>query len=666
MDLHIRARACVLLLATVAPLSVAAAESTFEYTVRTGDTCTTIAKEIYGDGRRSDLVHRHNRLGPPPHVLRPGQILVLPTVEPEANLTAAHGRVQARAPRDDDWKRAATGLALFRAWKVGTQDRSLAEITFTGGDQLRLRENTIVVIHGSADIRTRSATTAELASGALSARIGELSGRRPVAVRTPSSDAELGTGASLITVDPAGATRLANHGGKAARVASRRRTSRTVAVEVADGMGSKVEVGKDPTPPRPLPPTPSWLDDAEGMLTVTDGTGTLRAAWTPVDGAAAYRVEVSRDAAGLDVVSTVETSRDVTAFELVGVPLGEYHLVVASVDADRFESKPSPRRRFDLLAVTLTSPDGSRLIDVTVPAGTRVRSPDGFVCTVGDAAPAASSTVRQSGELVLRCQGSRGTALVPLALRVPSFVIRAGAPGTTAPRRLRAGVAAIVDIDVPPQLESTVQIVGDANLAVGAVTPVGPGRVRTTVTASLAGQATLRVLVPIEGEPSLELGTIEFTADGPVGASPRGSAPPPRWKIGLFGAHLRFTGDEAAATNRPGLVVGRRVGRRAGVQLEGTIGTDGGSTLAGVRLRGVASPLPAHAWWIVGLGAGAEAVWSETGGAVDPPTVGIADVSVGVRLRPAGAVSLGVDLIPGVTSDGRFSILSRAGVWLDF
>ena len=71
---------------TAAPAPAAGTVETFEYTVRDGDTCAAIAKRFFGDAKRYDIIHQYNPgMGPTPHDLKAGRILILPKVATAKN-----------------------------------------------------------------------------------------------------------------------------------------------------------------------------------------------------------------------------------------------------------------------------------------------------------------------------------------------------------------------------------------------------------------------------------------------------------------------------------------------------------------------------------------------------------------------------------------------------
>src|SRR5690606_5564317 len=123
-----------------------------EYRVREGDTCGSIARRVYGDSRRYDRIHAANpQLGPMPHHLEPGTRLVLPAAgerASDATVTAVRRQVASQPPRVAAWSRARVGQELGQGWRVNTEARSSAELTFRASSVVAIRERTLVIVYG--------------------------------------------------------------------------------------------------------------------------------------------------------------------------------------------------------------------------------------------------------------------------------------------------------------------------------------------------------------------------------------------------------------------------------------------------------------------------------------------------------------------------------------
>ena len=406
-----------------APAAADDPAGTFRYTVKGGDSCGSIAVAFYGE-KRYDLMHRHNDLGPTPHNLKADQVLILPRAERQALVGHKFGPVRAAGP-GRAWDNAYAGLDLYRRWRVNSLEHGFAEVVFKDDSSLALRENTLLVIYGGTRSRTRTERMrAELERGALRTRLGELAGEEVPAsgieVATAGSSALLGSGSALVSVDEAGDTRVANHGGAPARVRSRNGGRRAPEVVVSAGFGSKVETGSAPTPPKQLPPTPNWTTSAPSRFHAIQTSGSVYAQWTAVKEAASYRVELSRDADGRNLVMAAEVPADRQGLALRRVPVGIWYLSVIAVDDDQFESRPSARLSAEVIAVVIEDPvDGAALtMPGTVWPGSRVRVRAGGACQTEQLAAAQTLTLVRPGDHRVTCTPTGGAALAPFTLAV--------------------------------------------------------------------------------------------------------------------------------------------------------------------------------------------------------------------------------------------------------
>lgn len=430
--------AAVATLALAAIATVAPEIELYEYTVKKGDTCGSISKKELGARKAYPKIHEHNAwLGPLPHKLKPGTVLKLPReikgpAKPDAEVTASHRNVEARSPKDDNWRAAAQGLDLFRGWRLNTLERSFAEVTFVDKSRIQLRENTLVIIYGGSDSQARrTSTRAKLDRGALRSRLGELSGRGTLEIETPSADASIG-GPGLVAVDEAGAARLSNHGKTEATVTAR--GGKKKKIKVPSLMGSKVEKGKDPTPPKPLPATPTWLASNPTTFVVpAGGPGTLTGRWNKVAGVQRYRIEIGEVKAGGFVMTSVEVPGGIDRFEAHNLPAGEYFATVAAIDNDKFESPPSKLHEANLIPATLFAPDGSALAPsaaqadaqgaaptpIRVLPGTELKAPAGLSCTADETTdPAETFRFASAGTTSVQCVDAKGQPAPGFAVEV--------------------------------------------------------------------------------------------------------------------------------------------------------------------------------------------------------------------------------------------------------
>ncbi len=408
---------------------------TYEYRIQAGDTCAGIAERLFGNKRRWDLIHEHNPgMGPTPHRLVPGQVLIMPRLEqgPDARLTDVQRTVQARAPQDPDWERARQGKALYRGWRVNTLERASADVTFQDGSLVQMRQNTLIIIYGGVyrDAR-RKTTEASLERGTLRSRLSEFR----LEVKTPTAQAGLDGGSSVLSVDDQGTSLLSNHEGGEAQF----KVATGEAVRVKPGFGSKAPKGTPrPSKPKPLPPTPAWNSGLETLYSGIRGVGgTVRGSWSPVEAATSYVIEIAKDRGGGEVVVATTVPSSVTSFEIHRLPEGVYFARVSTVDSEGFESPQSAAHTMNVHLVQLELPgkgaDDSAVAalgnpdDAPLPArvlpGTRVTSPSGFRCGTGSHDKAASFELTNAGAYQVLCVGDEGTAAAPVEVTVVAPVL---------------------------------------------------------------------------------------------------------------------------------------------------------------------------------------------------------------------------------------------------
>ena len=418
---------------------------TYEYRIQPGDTCAGIAERLFGNKRRWDLIHKHNpNMGPTPHRLVPGEVLIMPRLDqgPDARLTDVQRTVQARAPQNPDWERARRGKELYRGWRVNTLERASADVTFQDGSLVQMRQNTLIIIYGGVyrDAR-RKTTEASLERGTLRSRLSEFR----LEVKTPTAEAGLDGGSSVLSVDDQGTSLLSNHDGGEAQF----KVATGEAVRVKPGFGSKARKGiPRPSKPKPLPPTPTWNSGLEEIFSGirTEG-GTVRGAWSSVEAATSYRVEIAKDREGGEVVVATTVPSSVTNFEIHRLPEGVYFARVSSIDGEGFESPQTSAHAMNVHLVQFDFPgqdanegavatpgDSS---DAPLPArvlpGTKVISPSGFRCGTASQNKAASFELADAGTYEVMCVGDQGAAAPPVEVVVVAPVLEVLEPEPSGP-----------------------------------------------------------------------------------------------------------------------------------------------------------------------------------------------------------------------------------------
>lgn len=419
--------------------ALAQSQDFIEYEVKRGDTCIKIAKKVYGDGDLCyELMAGSNEFDEKFRIY-PGQKLKLPTKEqiaqqraakegkalpaktsgPDARLKAFRGEVTARSPDAEGWEDASRNKDLWRRWKVNSADSSSASVLFIREKAtLRMRENTLVVIYGKGASKSAPSTSrhAVLEKGALSTRLGELSGgSSPAAsleIETPSAIVNSEGGDALVSVVAGDTTLVANHTSTSTKVRGKRKKSKSVALP--KNTGSKVEKGKDPTPPRPLPSSPKWDKPAFSAVSMA-GKSRVRVSWDTVKDAVVWRVEVWRKTEKeLMDVAVLDAKLRELVFE--DFEPGDYELRIATIDSDGFESimsDPVPLSVKELLA-TNDLPDATRSRQASgrLFLGEQLNVADGLDCAfAGRRVSSQTVSTNKTGTYRLVCMDNQGNAL---------------------------------------------------------------------------------------------------------------------------------------------------------------------------------------------------------------------------------------------------------------
>ena len=315
------------------------------HVVQPGDSCWSIALQVFGRGEAYRIIHRHNDLGPMPHILKPGQQIRLPGKDtgPDARVAWLKHQVLAKIPTAVDWLKARKDMGLWRLYKVSTGESSSAGIRFEDNSSLKMRQKALLVIYGGTSARTRlkrkqRGVTVVLEKGTIRGGLARMDREASgLDVRTPSARIKLQSRSAQVEVDPRKTSIVSVYDGKAQVAAGGAK------VEVPDGHGTFVEQGKKPAPPRRLPPPPRWDRRARQLVVLVPAgmKGTFEARWSPVKSAARYRVELSRNARFTIPIVDAVVGAGVLRFSARDLAPGTYHARVAAMDKARLEGRPS-------------------------------------------------------------------------------------------------------------------------------------------------------------------------------------------------------------------------------------------------------------------------------------------------------------------------------------
>ena len=322
-------------------------EKVLQWTVQKGETCSDIAKALYGHKKHRRLLQRYNRVDCN-RPLSAGTTLTVPDATdalPPAKLVSTTPTVRAKAP-GAAWSPASPGMSLFKRYSVNTLDNASADIRFRDRTQVYLGEQTLVIIYDTAEgsqVR-RKAVDVELEQGELRAGIAALRG----------SDFRVATtgGGQVTTNSPdtvlrrkGKRTTVSVMSGKA-EVRSRGRT-----VKVPAKYGTAFTKKAAPKPPRKLPPAPKWETGAPRLAIASSNQQAFSVAWQPVERATAYRVELANDPAFETPLLRQETPASVQRFEAKSLPAGEYYVRVQAIDKEDFLGLATEPHHVSLLSL---------------------------------------------------------------------------------------------------------------------------------------------------------------------------------------------------------------------------------------------------------------------------------------------------------------------------
>lgn len=329
------------------------------YVVRPGDTLRDLSRRYSGG---EHLWPENWKLNPSianPNLIEVGLTVRLlvsaPGAEEFARVTGIARRVEAK-PEPIAWEPAQLDQLLLNQDGLRTRERSSAEMTFRDGKQLRLTESSLVFLRQVGNrLRGVPRDQIEIVEGQADLAARAQSERRrdvEIVVGSAHSRPSAGADGQLSTRQrktAAGTAQLMVYEGQSAVEASGAK------VNVARGMGTKVDEGKPPSPPEALLPAPELAEPASNAALALANP---ELAWKPVSGAASYTVEACADVECVKLVAR-QTGITTTSWRPEALPMENLFWRVTAVAASELDGYPSPARP---LAVT------AEVVDLTPPS----------------------------------------------------------------------------------------------------------------------------------------------------------------------------------------------------------------------------------------------------------------------------------------------------------
>jgi outer membrane protein OmpA-like peptidoglycan-associated protein len=336
----------VVVLSTLVALSgVASARKLQNYVVQRGDTCWNIAERFIGDGKKYNLIHKHNKLGPPPHLLKEGTLLKLPARPAPGKVSWLRSKVNAKGPRAPHWQRARRHMSLWRLYKIATDKGSSAGIEFTNHSRLQMRESALLVIYGNANksLKLAKKRVVRLERGEVRGGLDALDKRARLTLKTPAAKIALASRDAQIEVDEKKRSRVSVFDGSAAV------TARGKTVQVPTGHGLTVAKGQRPKKPTKLLPAPRWKGRRKQLKVILPGErGRFEASWRAVPGAKRYRFVLANNHKLQAPIADAVVGAGITRFRVERLKPGSYWARVQAIDTDRLSSRSSSRLRLEV------------------------------------------------------------------------------------------------------------------------------------------------------------------------------------------------------------------------------------------------------------------------------------------------------------------------------
>jgi len=311
-------------------------------TVVEGDTLNNICRAYLIDRAIWPKIAVLNRL-PNPDLIFPGQKISIPVeyiggFEDEGAVTVVVGEVVRKEKNKADWTPLRLGDVVHSGDQLKTGEDGGLVVAFASGNSLQMMSRVQLTVLVTKKIDEMNIfQRLLLGAGKIITRVKEVTGRSSrFEVKTPSAVAAARGTVFRVGLDEEVTTRTETLQGWIGVEAQ------AVLEVVREGEGTIVRKDEAPQKPRMLLPPPAPLDPLTGELFPP-----LSFRFSRVEGAVGYRVFLSRDAEGREIVRQA-VIRPEEAAEFKGeIRDGNYFLIAQSVDADGLEgpgSEPKPLR----------------------------------------------------------------------------------------------------------------------------------------------------------------------------------------------------------------------------------------------------------------------------------------------------------------------------------
>jgi LysM repeat protein len=311
-------------------------------TVVEGDTLNNICRAYLIDPANWAKIAALNRL-PNPDLIYPGQKISIPVefiggFEDEGSVSVVVGEAVRKEKNKADWTPLRLGDVVHSGDQLRTGEDGGLEVAFASGNSLQMMSGvrlTVLVTKKLDEMNIFQRILLE--AGKIITRVKEVTGRSSrFEVKTPSAVAAARGTVFRVGLDEEETTRTETLKGEIGVEAQ------AVMELVREGEGTLVRKDEPPQKPRTLLPPPAPLDPLTGDLIPP-----LSFRFSKVEGAVGYRVFLSRDAEGREIVREASIRPEEAAEFKGDIRDGKYFLIAQSIDADGLEgpgSEPRPLR----------------------------------------------------------------------------------------------------------------------------------------------------------------------------------------------------------------------------------------------------------------------------------------------------------------------------------
>jgi hypothetical protein len=317
----------LLVFASLAPISVQAIdESVVEVIVEKNDNLINLCKKHLEDPTKWPEIARINKLDDSNYI-SPGQRLIIPVrllkrVQAEGRVVFAKGDIVMQSPEKESWKSVRMDDIVRPGYLIKTGPDSAVEVVFGDGSSFYQEPDTLLELttqqeRGTVNLMKRIF----LKTGRLLMKIRSVTGSESrIEIQTPAAALTPRGTEFRVTVGINDTT----HSEVFQGIVDAEAAGQKVSIEA--GEGTRINKGEPPAKPRKLLPPPAFVDVRPGY-----GTMPFTIALAQIEGAVAYRILLSKDEEGKDVVQE-KVLRSGEGWEAAGLENGVYYLRSRSID----------------------------------------------------------------------------------------------------------------------------------------------------------------------------------------------------------------------------------------------------------------------------------------------------------------------------------------------